>query len=151
MEAQNTRNYGKLRNNIPVNVNKQHNKVNESSSEKHDKGITSRGKEAQATQVHIYTTVIHNKVRSMSKVFSLYVELNYMFAIIFVADTHKVSKWGKKRTYFPEHRQNPVHFFIYRFIRFARYWELQTDIKLPKKSLWCWSNENDSKRCWLVS
>ncbi|KAJ1398258.1 UBX domain [Sesbania bispinosa] len=52
VEAQNTRNYGKLRNNH-VNVSKQHNKTNESTSEKQDKGIGNRGSGSQATQILI--------------------------------------------------------------------------------------------------
>jgi len=52
-----------------------------------------------------------------------------MFVKLFVADTDKVSKWRKKRTYFPMHRQNSVNFLIYRFIRFVWNWELQTHIK----------------------
>jgi hypothetical protein len=57
VEGQNsTRTYGKLRNNS-ADISKQHNKTNESSTKKQDKGIISRGSGSQATQVHIYTSV----------------------------------------------------------------------------------------------
>ncbi|KAL2321799.1 hypothetical protein Fmac_026178 [Flemingia macrophylla] len=50
VEAQNSRNYGKL----GANVTKEHNKVNESTTrEKRDKGITSKGSQSQPTQILI--------------------------------------------------------------------------------------------------
>ncbi|KAK2409173.1 hypothetical protein P8452_70755 [Trifolium repens] len=52
VETQNTRNYGKLRNNY-VDVTKFHNRGNGSTSEKQDKGITSSGKETQVAQILI--------------------------------------------------------------------------------------------------
>ncbi|XP_027330847.1 plant UBX domain-containing protein 10-like [Abrus precatorius] len=50
--AQNTTNYGKMGNNS-IKVSKQRSKVNESTSEKQDKGNANRGSESQSTQILI--------------------------------------------------------------------------------------------------
>lgn len=52
VEAHNTRNYGKPMNNS-TNVTKQHNKVNESTRQKQDKGVATKGSESQPTQILI--------------------------------------------------------------------------------------------------
>ncbi|RDX58218.1 Plant UBX domain-containing protein 10, partial [Mucuna pruriens] len=52
VEVQNTTNNGKLRTNS-INVTKQHSKVNESTREKRDKGVASKGSESQPTQILI--------------------------------------------------------------------------------------------------
>ncbi|KAK7265661.1 hypothetical protein RJT34_33284 [Clitoria ternatea] len=52
LEAHNIRNYGKLMNNS-ISINKQHNKVNESTSQKQEKGNANRGNGSQSTQILI--------------------------------------------------------------------------------------------------
>ncbi|TKY55232.1 Plant UBX domain-containing protein 10 [Spatholobus suberectus] len=52
VETQNTRNNGKPRTNS-INVTQQHSKVNESTREKRDKGVASKGSESQPTQILI--------------------------------------------------------------------------------------------------
>lgn len=52
VESQNSTNYGRMGTNS-TNVTKQHNKVNESSGEKQDKGIANKGSESQPTQILI--------------------------------------------------------------------------------------------------